>query len=215
MKPLKNLIIISTLLLFIGVGCNLQKNNIQNAKDNLTVDSKKTTTTEKIEEKKIVKNENIQNCKNDLSCMIEASKTCQLSKVNTTYTLNMMGVNLTFDDYYEIKGMVGEKCLFYLKTNDLNIKYSDSMKQLLIEQGMSEIEISDYEKIGKIEAQQSYNGKDAICFFDKTDSLTNLLNNWLANDRITIGITDVASCSGELINSSIEGESSTKLDISN
>ncbi len=51
-------------------------------------------------------------CKNDLDCFIEASKTCSLS--NVTHSYSFLGTPLS--SYYEIKGLDEGNCKFFFET---------------------------------------------------------------------------------------------------
>jgi len=179
-------------ILILGFGCSTQKNNIQN----IVYNSSATPTQTKKE--KIIINNNIKNCKKDLDCFKDASKTCQLSKVRNSYTVNTMGINLNFDDYYEIKGSVDNKCLLYIKTNNLTTEYSEDIKKLLLNQGMTEEQIKEYENAGNEEAKTNYNGKDGFCFFNYNDDLKILIEHWQINDYSSLDITNLAKCFGNL-----------------
>lgn len=197
MKKFSTILFLIPLLLISGAGCSLQKNNIQNINLSLPTDSEIKTKTPK---EVIIKNENIKDCQTDLSCFKEAAGTCQIARVKNSYTVNNMGIDLNFNDYYEIKGLAGEKCLFYMKTNTLTTKYSEEIKTLLIGQGMTEKQIQEYEVAGNKEAKNNYNGKDGYCFFIYNDDLKNLINYWSNNDYSSLSIMDIAQCSGDLFN---------------
>lgn len=203
MKKFSTLLFLIPLLLISGVGCSSQKSNIQSmdtfAATNQEIKSVETTDTIKTVET-IIKNETIKDCDEDLSCFKEAAETCQLARVKNSYTVNNLGINLNFADYYEIKGQVGEKCLFYMKTNSLTTEYSADIKKLLLSQGMTKEQITEYEEAGNQEAKNNYNGKDGFCFFIYNDDLKSLINHWSNNDYSSLSIMDIAQCSGDLFN---------------
>ncbi len=200
MKKIHFYFLLVSLFFVLGVSCSLQKNNVQNIDLSSLVD---TEIKNEIKKEIIVRNENIKNCQTDLSCFKETAKTCQLARVKNSYTVNNMGIDLNFSDYYEIKGLVGEKCLFYMKTNTLTTKYSDEIRELLFGQGISYEQIKEYEDAGNKEAEMNYNGKDGYCFFIYNDDLKNLIDHWSNNDYSSLSIMDMAQCSGDLFNNSI------------
>jgi len=155
------------------------------------------------------------NCVGNLSCLVESSKTCEPAKVSVSYTVDFFGVNYSYDDYYEIKGTENGKCSFYMKTNNVVVKYGEEAKQALLEQGMTEAQILEYENKGTADAQNNFKDKDADCLFSQNSALTNLLTEWKADDRYTTSISQIATCTGSLINSTISGSGSTKINIGN
>jgi len=194
MKKFSFYFLLFSIFFILGIGCSLQK-NLPNINLSLPIDIKIEAETPK---EIIIKNENIKDCQTDLFCFEKAADTCQLAKVKNSYTINNLGIDLNFNDHYEIKGLVGEKCLFYMKTNTLTAEYSKEIKTLLLNQGITEKQIQEYENVGNKEAEINYNGKDGYCFFDYTTDLKNLINHWSNNDYSSLSIIDVAQCFGDL-----------------
>ncbi|HBU06535.1 MAG TPA: hypothetical protein DEB09_00450 [Candidatus Magasanikbacteria bacterium] len=220
--------------LFLGVGCSFQTkdNNIKTEIQKTTTETQKRETTDQKEldpnktlvdeletketslpKVEVIKANEIKNCSNDLLCLVELSKTCLPAKANISYTLDMFGVNYNFTDYYEIKDTVKGKCILYMKTNNVTVSYNKEAKDDLIASGMSEAQISEFEKSGNADVQNNFNGKDAVCIFSQNSLLTQLLTEWQAGDRVSTIITKVAQCSGPLLNATIGGSGSTKINI--
>lgn len=227
---------ITTIFILAGAGCNktinnapapqptkqeVTKNQVTNVVkqeqpapvSNVVVEPVKEENTQpKIE---VVKKDEIKNCSASLSCLAESAKTCQPAKATVAYTLDMMGVNYNFSDYYEIKNATDGKCPLYMKTNNVTVSYSAAAKQGLLGQGMTEVQVAEFEKSGTTDAQKGYNGKDATCLFSQNSALTKILTEWQVGDRVSTIITSVAKCSGPLMNSSIGGSGSTQINIGN
>jgi len=85
-----------------------------------------------------------------------------------------------------------------MKTNNLTTEYSEDIKKLLLNQGMTEEQIKEYEDAGNEEAKTNYNGKDGFCFFNYNDDLKLLIEHWQINDYSSLDITNLAECSGDL-----------------
>lgn len=122
----------------------------------------------------------IKDCGNDFGCFIEASKSCEPAKVEYIYTAEIFGVEKTTTAYYELKGIEADKCIFYMKTGSIDIKYIDELIQQMKDSGISQEAVSQKEQVENIKADSS-EGKDATCKI-LTSDLTDTLNTWKTNN---------------------------------
>ena len=140
----------------------------------------------------------IKDCGNDLGCLIESSKSCESAKVEYTYTAEIFGVEKTTAAYYELKGMEGDKCTFYMKTESIDVGYTDELIQQMMDSGISEDAARQKEQVENIKADSS-EGKDATCNI-LTSDLTDTLNTWKTNNlqvgTFSINIWKYSGCEG-------------------
>jgi len=112
----------------------------------------------------------------DFDSFIQAAENCTPARVLFTSTLNLLGVLTTSTVLLEIKGIEMNKCIFYQKTQDINVQYSEELVQQLLDSGMNLEEIEQLEQNANQHAQESI-GTEKICKFD-TEDLTAMLNRW-------------------------------------
>jgi len=108
--------------------------------------------------------------------MINASKNCSL--VNFTNLVNMVifGVNSSITTYYELKGMEGDYCSFYIKTEKYDLNYTDELIQQLLDSNLTQEEIDQQEQ-ESIDQAKTLEGKDENCKVS-TGNLSSTLTNW-------------------------------------
>ncbi len=102
-------------------------------------------------------------CGTNLDCFITASQNCKPSKVTNTITTKIIGVEQTTTSFWEIKGLEENKCLFYIRTEKIDLIFPPEFSQEIVNQ-QKEI----YKKL---------EGRDGTCKFN-TNDLTSLLNRW-------------------------------------
>ena len=109
-------------------------------------------------------------------CFINASEECSKAKFTLTDSINFFGVNITGTTYYELKGIKNNHCVFYLKTEETHLNYTEGLKQQLLDGGATQEEIDQQEQQAN-EQQNSLSGRDGQCNIKPKD-LTPLLTRW-------------------------------------
>lgn len=120
-------------------------------------------------------------CNSDIDCLIEASKDCTPAKMLYSVTTKIFGVTQNTSSYFEIKGLESNKCIFYLRTENIDLEFpEDTSEDIIREQQMLYDELE---------------GRDGICKFLK-DDLTKLLDNWKVGNFSSEDFSS-AECEGE------------------
>lgn len=135
-------------------------------------------------------------CGTDLDCFIQASQNCDLAKVTHTATFNIFGMEQTTISSFELKGIESDKCIFYLKTESVDVKYADELVQQMLTSGSTEEQIQEQEQEANERADTS-EGLDRTCKFNK-DDLTSMLNKWKIGTFSTED-WDVAECEDGMV----------------
>lgn len=115
-------------------------------------------------------------CKNDFSCFTSASETCTPAKVNYKTTANIFGVLLETDNSYELKKSDAGKCIFSLKTNNINLKYSDELLKRMKDGGATKEQIDQQLQQTK-DQYKPFIGKEGSCMGD-SNVISSLLKRW-------------------------------------
>jgi hypothetical protein len=102
-------------------------------------------------------------CGTSIDCLISASKTCSPAKAINTVTFDIFGVKQTRTSFLEIKGKEAGKCIFYLRTEKIDLAFPPSIPQEVINQ-----QKAIYKKL---------EGRDGTCKFNPGD-LTAMLTRW-------------------------------------
>lgn len=102
-------------------------------------------------------------CGASIDCLISASKTCSPTKAISTATVDIFGVKQTTTSFLEIKGEEAGKCIFYLRTEKIDLVFPSSIPQEVINQ-----QKAIYKKL---------EGRDGTCKFNPGD-LTAMLTRW-------------------------------------
>ena len=124
-------------------------------------------------------------CKSNFQCFIDASKNCEKTKVKKTYKTNVLGVEKTISNYYELRGIEDDKCLFYLRVESIDIEYSKELIWSMIDSGISKDVIKQREKVENIQTNAK-EGSEETCKI-KTSDLTSVLETW-KSDSLKVGI---------------------------
>jgi len=137
-------------------------------------------------------------CENNIegfNSFIESSKTCSPSNVICSNYFDMNGIITTNEIYYEIKGLESDKCIFYLKYNNVKLEYTEEFNQYSLSQGKTQEEIDEQFQQQKDSLDLNI-GKDETCKLNQND-LTTMLNNWRDGG---VSITDLNkdNCNGVL-----------------
>lgn len=145
-------------------------------------------------------------CGANFDCFINASENCEKAKFQTAGTIELFGMLITTAGYSELKGMESDKCIYYTKTINQTIEFSNEFVQQMLSEGTTQEEIDQQEQSSNEEAKLAW-GLDGTCKFNMRD-LTSLLNEWKAGNSSTEDFA-VAECEGAMFdtqNFSGEGE---------
>lgn len=142
---------------------------------------------------------NIIDCGNvdlkNIDCFINAAKNCSQSKVTATSQLNLFGVITDGSSSYEIRGLEGGKCVFYIKSVSAKVTYGLEITKKMLDGGATNEQIKQQEQVSS-KAAQLVMGKDGICKFNSTVELVNILNKWEKGSFSTDDFKNI-DCSGE------------------
>jgi len=127
-----------------------------------------------------------ENCGDDLKNLISVSGTCDLASASVTTSFDLFGIEQTTTNYYEIKGVEENKCIFYLKIQQNDIDYSEELTQQMIDSGITQEEINQQEQESKNQAN-SLVGRDGTCKISPSN-LTIFLNK-MCGGEISGGIS--------------------------
>jgi hypothetical protein len=110
----------------------------------------------------------IADCGEDLNCFIEKSKNCDLAKINYRATIRVFGMEQAVVFFFEIKGMESEKCLFYMRREEIDLKFTSELIQKMLDRGLTEQEIQQQEQESNNLARNQ-EGATRACSSDTTD----------------------------------------------
>jgi hypothetical protein len=102
-------------------------------------------------------------CGTSIDCLISASKTCSPAKAISAATADIFGAKQTTNSFLEIKGEEAGKCIFYIRTEKIDLAFSSSIPQEIVNQ-----QKAIYKKL---------EGRDGTCKFNPSD-LTAMLTRW-------------------------------------
>lgn len=102
-------------------------------------------------------------CDQDFGCFIQTSAECKPAKMQSTKSLDIFGVTETATSYWEIKGEEAGKCLFYLQTKKIDLKFPPNTPQKQIDE-----QNKAYDKL---------EGRDGTCQFENSDLIA-MLTRW-------------------------------------
>ena len=132
-------------------------------------------------------------CGTDFECFIDAAEGCSPSKVTNTISMTAEGMTETDAEYYEIRGEEVGKCVFYIRTESIDVTFSDDLKQEMLNEGYTEEDIVAEENTINDEAN-NFEGDDGECRFD-TEDLVEMLKKW-AQGNVEQSDFDSATCNG-------------------
>jgi len=126
-------------------------------------------------------------CNNDLGCLAKESENCNPSKVVNNNATDLFGVRQTTTSFFEIKGMELNKCVFYIRTEKIDLIFPPAVSQEIVNQ-QKEI----YKKL---------EGRDGTCKFI-TGDLTAMLVRW-ENGHLSSDDFKTAECNGKYFDKSL------------
>jgi plastocyanin len=126
------------------------------------------------------KTSDMTDCGTDLTCFTNAAKNCNKVKVNHNIAVSIFGVDATTDYLYEVRGMEGGKCNFYIKTVDNSLKFPAGTSQSTIDQ--------------QNDIYEDLKGREGTCKTDSSEIVT-LVDNW-SSGRFATNDFDNMDCQG-------------------
>lgn len=145
--------------------------------------------TEQTGENKII------DCENNFDCFIEASKSCNQAKMTYITEVSAAGLIQSINLFLEIKGVEEDKCIFYMKIEKNDLKFSDETIQQMLAGGATQEQIQEQEQEMSKQADL-YERRDVLCKFN-TNDLTSMLNRWKTGDFLNDD-WGVAECSWKM-----------------
>jgi hypothetical protein len=135
----------------------------------------------------------LKDCGTDLDCFISAAESCEKTKLLRDFQTEVLGMVMLPTESFEIKGEEGGKCSVIIKTEKLDIKFSDSLKQQMMLLGDTEQEVQDKEK----KASEDSKGTLHTCSFSKED-LVDMMNKLKTGYEHLLEVTQT-NCKSETI----------------
>jgi len=135
-------------------------------------------------------------CGASMNCLIEKSNSCALSKATVSQPVNFFGAIINTTSYFQINGTDQGKCLFYIKTLNISLRYDDQTVQQLLKSGVTMAQIRETEKNASENAEKSGVLMDDVCRFEQKD-LTNLLTRWAVGNFSSNDYKN-AECTGKV-----------------
>ncbi len=135
----------------------------------------------------------IKDCNDDFGCFVLASETCTPAKVNNKITTNIFGVLQETDSDYELKRSDAGKCIFSLKTNHINLRYSEELLKMMKDGGVPQEQIDQQLQQTK-DQYKTFIGKEGNCGGDST-VISSMLKRW-EQGTFSTSDWDNLECSG-------------------
>ena len=132
-------------------------------------------------------------CGNDMDCFIAEAENCSNASMEYSQMLPIFGVEITSVTMLSLEAQE-DKCILHLKTKDIQVRYSNELKQQMKSMNMTDEQIAEAEVNASKNAQGTkYDDK---CIFEKED-LTSMLTRWNEGSFSTSDFSN-AECSGEV-----------------
>lgn len=181
-----------TLLIIVLSGCNLPTPEVQETLPPQTEMSPEVETPPAPTQEPLPSGP--KECGVDFDCFIAAAASCEPASVTWAYDLDFFGAITSTILYQEIKGFDGDRCVYYQRTDSVEVSYSDEMVQQMIDNGLTEEQIEEQRSLAEEAAQQA--GYDDTCLIS-TNDLVALLTRWQQGTFSTEDY-DTAECSGKV-----------------
>jgi hypothetical protein len=122
----------------------------------------------------------------------------------------MLGIDYITTGLYEIWGKKGDKCVWYTKSDRLQVQLSDEFKKLATARGITQQEIAEVER--QLTSSTSQDLSSTICRFNQANDLAKYLEiitrkgsahplGFGLGGQIYLGNQEIAQCDSQLINS--------------
>ena len=144
-----------------------------------------------------VKPPEVKDCGTDMDCFIAEAEDCSKAKMNYSIAMNFIGTIINTSSYLQVNGTEDGRCLFYIRTDDVNIKYDANTTQSMIDSGKTMEEIKEMEKNMTEIASASENKLDELCKFNSSEDLADVLRLWKMGSFATSDY-DNAECTGNI-----------------
>jgi hypothetical protein len=109
----------------------------------------------------------ILDCGTSIDCFISAFITCTPAKVIHVATTDIFGIKQITKSFLEIKGKEKDKCVFYLRTEKIDLEFPTNTPQEIINKQKA--------------VYKMFEGRDGVCKFNLND-LTTILKKWKAGN---------------------------------
>ncbi|HBY77584.1 MAG TPA: hypothetical protein DEG47_11445, partial [Cyanobacteria bacterium UBA11148] len=110
----------------------------------------------------------------DWDCFINLAKTCTPAQVRGDTFINVFGMmDYTITGLYEIWGQNENKCVWFSRSESIQIQLSAQFRSLARSQGMTPQQIAEYEQ--ELTAEVSQYLGDSICRFNQANDLATYL----------------------------------------
>lgn len=136
---------------------------------------------------------NVLECGQDWDCLINASQICSLTSFSSVGSTSIFKVIINSSTLIELKGIETNKCVYYQRTESMNIEYSQELIQQMLNSGMTQQEIDLAEQQANESAQQTI-GLELTCKF-VPENLTAMLIRWKEGD-VSSGFSCTLSSEG-------------------
>ena len=156
--------------------------------------SSKTSTTKDSVIKGGTQSSTIKDCGTSIDCLISAANNCDKAKMEFTSNVDLFGIKQATTSYYELKGIQSNKCLFYFRTDDVNLQFSDSLIKKMKDDGASQSDIDKQLQESQAMATK-LEGRDGTCSAD-SQRLSTVFNQWKEGSFSTSDF-DNMDCSGK------------------
>ncbi len=144
-----------------------------------------------------VKPPEVKDCGTDMNCFIAEAEDCSKAKMDYSMMVNFFGTKINTTSFMQVNGTEMDKCLFYIRTDSVDIRYDANMTQALLESGKTIEEIHALEKNLSDTAMLSENRLDELCRFNKSSDLAQMLRIWQSG-KFTSSDYDNAECTGNI-----------------
>ncbi|MFH1290425.1 MAG: hypothetical protein ABIH92_03385 [Nanoarchaeota archaeon] len=121
-------------------------------------------------------------CENDLQCFVEAAQQCVISEVTDIYEFELFGIEEIAITYYELLGD-SDDCGIYMRIESIDIRFSEGLRQMMLDAGVPEEEIEQAEQESN-EMADELEGRDGTCVFGRDDLVSAITSILIDRDVI-------------------------------
>ncbi len=124
-------------------------------------------------------------CQESFDCFVQASVTCTPARVWRTSAISGSGMVVSGTIYFEIRGLAGDRCVYYQRQESASVRYDEETHQRWIGAGLTEDQVRGEEE----QASQRYAafavGQDGSCRLPQRE-LTALLIRMLNAEFVPV-----------------------------
>jgi hypothetical protein len=110
-------------------------------------------------------------CEPGEDVLIEAADDCSPASMTCSATVNVFGMLITAQTFYEIQGMEADRCAVYIRVDQMSVEFGDELVQMMLEG--EELTLDDIRQMEE-EANEEFaqmRGQDGVCWFDSAAGL--------------------------------------------